>query len=224
MNSINLPEIHAQYLHEVDKFRPVLMVSESRHNLRDVGAVQYDNTFDHFMYDHVGDAWDCTKAPTAIRSHETHGVIEYNSRMYLGYTQSGKMLVVRTSPAIDRNQPEAYYLVTADLVTGEVVPWFATKIIERRDDSLELDFCYIPNPSEQEDDLLGRLVLSTQKVELTMPGKRPERVPVAGVKFFELLDYQQKWLQAEALGKLMVLMTTQCAHGQTSHTSPATLV
>ncbi len=202
MNNINLAYFEADAAYHLDQFQPVQLVDEAREAQGRQGLDKYDTTFDHFFYDYVGDIKDSREAPLALREHGDM-LINYPNRMYLGFTQSGKLLLVRSSSEVSREQPEAYYIVTANLQTGEVVPWYVTNMLERTNSLMELKFARQPKATSEE---MGHLIVSAGKVELTLPGGQFERVPNLDSQFFTLLERRQRWLQAEAMARLLTYM------------------
>lgn len=219
MNTVNLEELESDHFYQLDQYQPVRLIDEAQKVQIDRGGDESDNTFDHFLYDYVGDPGNPNQAPLALRDHEAYGPVLYPHRMYFGFTQSGKMLLVRATTEVDREKPEAYYVVTADLKTDEVTPWLIDSI-SRDDDNLEATLRPTTNRASEEE--LGDLLISHERTMLQMPGARFEHVKAMDKEFFQLLNKRRLFRQAETIGKLLTFMAYPSSMETTE--APATLV
>jgi len=200
MNTPNIDGFQAEYNRQLQYFQPVEAVYQAERAQEDLGRDKYDTVFHHFMYDYVGGMQNSGMAPLMLREHEGLGVINYSNRMYLGFTDSGKILLVRCSSEVSMDKPEQFYIATADLEVGQVSTWSVHELVSRDQNGFE---CYMENQDGSE----AHLELGTQKVRLAVAGsRRPEGVAVLDKTFFDLLETRRRLHDAPKVGKLLLFM------------------
>lgn len=116
---------------EFEKTQPVLQIIAERRENGDYWERR--STYDRFMCDYVGDPLVSEKhgqpqhSPIR-RMREGYGEVDYDKRYLASYTQEGHLVHVRKTSAIKGEVPEAYFVVTGDIDTGEVTEWRVTEV------------------------------------------------------------------------------------------------
>lgn len=204
-----------EYQRKLTAYQPVEMVYKAEKTQLLSGNNQFDTVFHHFMYDYVGNINDASKAPLMLREHDEYGIINYPSRMYTGFTDSGKLLLVRCSYDVPFDSPEQFYIATADLNTEQVSSWDVTELISRNQSGFE---CYMENQDGEE----AHLTLGAQKIEIIMAGvRRPERVALLNKSFLDLLEYRRRLDDAPQIARMLMFMAG--FNGLQSDSEPATI-
>jgi hypothetical protein len=107
------------------------LVLQARFMNIEQGRDEKDTTYDHFIYDYVGDP-NTGHLPVLRRPYPgIEGDVVYSKAKIGGgsYTESGKLVHIRQADEFSQAHPEAnYFVATADLTTGEMNEWFVTDI------------------------------------------------------------------------------------------------
>ncbi len=198
MNNHELENRQAEYESKLAQYGPVELVYQAELAQVIIGRDLYDTAFHHFMYDYVGSIADSRQSPVIKKEYDGIGVLDYSNRMYAGFTDSGKMLLVRCSSDAGIDCPEQFFIATADVTTGQIAEWNVTELMSRDKSGFE---CYM----ESQDGDEARLALGMQKIQLTTAGaRRPEGVAVLDKAFFDLLEVRRRLYDAPQVGKLVV--------------------
>jgi hypothetical protein len=200
MNTPNLHFYQAEYERKLLHYSPVEDIYQAELAQELLGADRFDTDFHHFMHDFVGNISNSAQIPLIVKNHNEIGELNYSNRMFVGFSDSAKILVVRCSSDVPMDKPEHFFMATADLRTGDVSSWAVSELLARDTSGFE---CYMENESGDE----AHLVLGSQKIRLAMAGeRRPEPLTLLDEGFFNLLEYRRRLQIAPGIGRLMMFM------------------